>query len=134
MVKIRALAKGNEKGGKDTDAKSQVNHHLVLVKVLLAVTIIGVHREVRIWVAPRGIRVRVHCRSSRPTVADHPWDRGSTSRKRPDLDGVAPFVHDEIPTARKVERGAKGCVALKRVGEADPAPLVVFDGRVAISV
>lgn len=120
-----------EKGGQDTDAKGQVKHHLVRVKVLFVVTKIGVEGEVCIWVAPIGIRVRVH----RPfSVADRPWDRIVTARKRPDLDGVAPFVHGEIPTARKVERSAVGCVAQKGVGEADPAPFVVFDGRVAIGV
>ena len=112
---------GNEKGEQDTNAKSQVKHDSMRVKVRFVVTKVGVEGEVRIWVAPRGIWL--HRPSLWHTVPDHRRDN-RTSRKRPDLDGVAPFVHDEIPTTPKVEREAVGCVRRMGVGELDPAPFV----------
>ena len=130
LVKLSRLAMGNEKGGQDTNAKSQVKHDLMRVKVRCVVTKVGVEGEVRIWVAPRGIWF--HRQSSWHTVPDRQWD-SQTSRKRPDLDGVASFIHDEKPTAAKVEWEAVGCVA-RRVGELDSAPFVEFDCGVAIIV
>ncbi len=98
------------------------------INVLLVVTTVGVEGIVRNRGAPSGIRVRKL--SPLHPVADLLRDITS-SWIEPDLDGVAPFVHDEIPTTRLVERGAEGCAG---VGEDDTAPSVDAGSLVAISV
>jgi len=119
----------DKSGRQDTDAKSQVKHHLVRVKVLLVVTMAGVEGKVCSREAPR--EIQVHKLSPLCPVTDHLRDI-TKSWIEPDLDEVAPFVRDEIPSTRVVERGAVGFVGWVGVGEADPAPLVGVDSRVAI--
>ncbi len=101
------------------------------VKVLLVVTTVGVEGKVRSWEAPSDIRV--HGLSSPRPVADHLRDI-TNSWIEPDLDGVAPFVHDEVPATRVVKRGAEGCAGWDGVGEDDAASCVEVGSRVAIGV
>jgi hypothetical protein len=113
----------------ETDAKSQVEHHFVCVKVLIVVTIFGVERKVRSGLAPR--EIRVHLLSPPRPVADHIRDV-AISWIEPDFDRVAPSIHDEIPATRLVKRGAEGCAGWIGIGEDDAATCVEVDSRIAI--
>ena len=99
------------------------------VKVLVVVTIFGIERKVRSRRAPS--EIWIDSLSPLRPVANHIRDR-TISWKEPDLDRVALSVHDEIPAARLVERGAEGCAGRFGVGEDDAAPCVKVDSHVAI--
>lgn len=133
LAKVSGSAVDDEKGGQNTDTKSQVKYDSMCVKVRCVVTKLGLEGEVRVRVAPRGICLYRHVLWY--TVADLRRDVIIlTSQKKPNLDAVRPFLRDVIPTAPKVERETETCVGRSgvRVGKHDPTPCVVFDCRVAI--
>ncbi len=118
-MKIRVSVVECQKSRQGADAKSEVEHHSVCIEVLRVVTAVGVEGEVCGRGSPS--EIRVHIRSPWCPISNHSRD-SVISWEEPDLDGIAPFVHDEISAACLVERGTVGRAGRVGVVEGDAAP------------